>query len=104
MMNLRPHFPHASKLLRRYLGPRPVRALAWSTARISALASWIDCCRRFTRSHSWSSMIPQRLKKLPLGNEVWDYEFLAGNSRCVGYRVYFDEGRRSQRWERMACR
>jgi hypothetical protein len=47
---------------------------------------------------------PQRLKKLPLGNEVWDYEFLAGNSRCVGYRVYFDEEQRSQRWERTACR
>ena len=42
---------------------------------------------------------PQRLKKLPTGTEVWDYEFLAGNSRCVGYRVYFDEDRRSQRWE-----
>ena len=47
---------------------------------------------------------PQRLKKLPAGNEVWDYEFLGGNSRCVGYRVYFDEDRRSQRWERTACR
>jgi len=47
---------------------------------------------------------PQRLKKLPAGIEVWDYEFLAGNSRCVGYRVYFDEDRRSQRWERTACR
>lgn len=47
---------------------------------------------------------PQRLKKLPAGIEVWDYEFLAGNSRCIGYRVYFDEDRRSQRWERTACR
>lgn len=27
---------------------------------------------------------PQRLKKPPTGTEVWDYEFLAGNSRCVG--------------------
>jgi hypothetical protein len=35
---------------------------------------------------------------------VWDYEFLAGNSRCVGYRVYFDEDRRSQRWELRNCR
>jgi hypothetical protein len=47
---------------------------------------------------------PQRLKKLPSGNEVWDYEFLAGNSRCVGYRVYFDEEQRSRRWENTACR
>jgi hypothetical protein len=47
---------------------------------------------------------PQRLKKLPPGNEVWDYEFLAGHSRCVGYRVYFDEEQRSQRWEKTACR
>ena len=47
---------------------------------------------------------PQRLKKLPAGIEVWDYEFLARDSRCVGYRGYFDEDRRSQRWERTACR
>jgi hypothetical protein len=47
---------------------------------------------------------PQRLKKLPTGSEVWDYEFLAGNSRCVGYRVYFDQDRRSQRWEPQDCR
>jgi hypothetical protein len=46
---------------------------------------------------------PQRLKKLPTGGEVWDYEFLAGNSRCVGYHVYFDEDRRSQRWEPRDC-
>jgi hypothetical protein len=46
---------------------------------------------------------PQRLKKLPTGSEVWDYEFLAGNSRCVGYRVYFDQDRRSQRWEARDC-
>jgi hypothetical protein len=47
---------------------------------------------------------PQRLKKLPDGIEVWDYEFLAGNSRCVRYRVYFDERRRSERWKREDCR
>jgi hypothetical protein len=47
---------------------------------------------------------PQRLRKLPNGREVWDYEFLAGNSRCVGYRVYFDVGRKSQRWEAQRCR
>jgi hypothetical protein len=64
-------------------------------ARIGQIAQ-DDLIRRFG--------YPQRLKKVPLGNEVWDYEFLAGNSRCVGYRVYFDEDRRSQRWERMACR
>ena len=46
---------------------------------------------------------PQRLKKLPVGTEVWDYEFLAGNSRCVAYRVYFDEDGRSQRWEPRDC-
>jgi hypothetical protein len=46
---------------------------------------------------------PQRLKKIPTGGEVWDYEFLAGNSRCVGYRVYFNEDRRSQRWEPRNC-
>jgi len=47
---------------------------------------------------------PQRLKKLPTGNEAWDYEFLAGNSRCVGYRVFFDEDRRSTHWEPQRCR
>lgn len=47
---------------------------------------------------------PQRLKKLPQGTEVWDFEFLAGNSRCVGYRVYFDESGRSERWEMTGCR
>ncbi|MCP9439337.1 MAG: hypothetical protein NHB36_05575 [Nitrospira sp.] len=47
---------------------------------------------------------PLRLKKLPLTNtEVWEYEFLAGGSRCVGYRIYFDEDQRSQRWEYMPC-
>jgi hypothetical protein len=34
---------------------------------------------------------------------VWDYEFLSGRSRCVGYRVYFDQERRSQRWETRDC-
>jgi hypothetical protein len=34
---------------------------------------------------------------------VWDYEFLAGHSRCVGYRVFFDQDRRSQRWEARDC-
>lgn len=47
---------------------------------------------------------PQRLKKLPSGGEAWDYEFLAGDSRCVGYRVFFDPELRSQRWEPTACR
>ena len=46
---------------------------------------------------------PQRLKKLPTGTEVWDYEFLSGNSRCVGYRVFFDEDQRSTRWESQDC-
>jgi hypothetical protein len=46
---------------------------------------------------------PQRFKKLPTGTEVWDYEFLSGNSQCVGYRVFFDDERRSQRWEPRAC-
>lgn len=47
---------------------------------------------------------PQRLKRLPNGTEAWDYEFLAGQSRCVGYRVYFDSERRSQRWDSITCR
>lgn len=48
---------------------------------------------------------PQRLKRLPPKNtEVWEYEFLAGGSRCVGYRIYFDEDQRSERWEKTACR
>jgi hypothetical protein len=46
---------------------------------------------------------PLRLKKLPTGSEVWDYEFLAGRSQCVGYRVYFDQDRRSHRWESRDC-
>jgi hypothetical protein len=46
---------------------------------------------------------PQRLKQSPNGTEVWDYEFLAGRSRCVGYRVHFDQDRRSQRWEPHDC-
>lgn len=47
---------------------------------------------------------PQRLKRLPNGAEAWEYEFLAGQSRCVGYRVYFDTELRSQKWESIACR
>lgn len=47
---------------------------------------------------------PQRLKRLRSGTEVWDYEFLSGRSRCVGYRVYFDEDQVSERWEPIACR
>lgn len=47
---------------------------------------------------------PQRLKRLPNGAEVWEYEFLSGQSRCIGYRVYFDAELRSQRWESLACR
>jgi hypothetical protein len=47
---------------------------------------------------------PQRLKRLRSGTEAWDYEFLSGHSRCVGYRVYFDENQRSQRWEYIPCR
>jgi hypothetical protein len=47
---------------------------------------------------------PQRVKKLKTGDEVWEYEFLAGNSRCVGYRVYFDQELLSRRWEPAACR
>lgn len=47
---------------------------------------------------------PQRLKRLSSGAEAWDYEFLAGQSRCVGYRVYFDTELRSQKWEPIACR
>ena len=46
---------------------------------------------------------PQRLKRLPTGIEAWDYEFLSENSRCVGYRVYFDEDRRSTYWEARSC-
>ena len=47
---------------------------------------------------------PQRLKQLKTGGEVWEYEFLSGNSRCVGYRVYFDEDLLSRRWEPAVCR
>jgi len=47
---------------------------------------------------------PQRLQHLRNGGEVWGYEFLAGDSRCIGYRVYFDQELRSQRWEATPCR
>jgi len=47
---------------------------------------------------------PQRLKRLPTGEEVWDYDFLSGNSECVGYRVYFDRELRSRWWEPAPCR
>jgi hypothetical protein len=47
---------------------------------------------------------PQRLKRLSNGAEAWEYEFLSGQSRCVGYRVYFDTELRSQKWEPIACR
>lgn len=47
---------------------------------------------------------PQRLKRLSTGAEVWEYEFLSGQSRCVGYRVYFDAELRSQRWDSIPCR
>lgn len=47
---------------------------------------------------------PQRMQKLATGSEVWSYEFLSGQSRCVGYKVFFDEELRSQRWESTPCR
>jgi len=47
---------------------------------------------------------PQRLKRLSSGAEAWEYEFLSGQSRCVGYRVYFDRDLRSQKWESIPCR
>ncbi len=47
---------------------------------------------------------PQRLKRLSNGAEAWEYEFLSGQSRCVGYRVFFDHELRSQKWEPIACR
>ncbi len=47
---------------------------------------------------------PQRLKRLSSGAEAWEYEFLSGQSRCVGYRVYFDTELRSQKWEPIPCR
>ena len=47
---------------------------------------------------------PQRLKRLSTGQEVWEYEFLSGRSRCVGYRVFFDEDGRSRKWEPQDCR
>ena len=47
---------------------------------------------------------PQRLKRLSNGAEAWEYEFLSGQSRCVGYRVYFDRELRSQKWEPIPCR
>lgn len=47
---------------------------------------------------------PQRLKRLSNGAEAWEYEFLSGQSRCVGYRVYFDTELRSQKWEPIRCR
>jgi len=47
---------------------------------------------------------PQRIQKLPNGTEIWGYEFLSGQSRCVGYRVFFDEALNSQRWEHAPCR
>lgn len=47
---------------------------------------------------------PQRFKRLLNGGESWEYEFLSGQSRCVGYRVYFDSELRSQNWESIACR
>jgi hypothetical protein len=47
---------------------------------------------------------PQRLKRLSNGTESWEYEFLSGQSRCVGYRVYFDAELRSQKWEPIPCR
>ncbi len=94
------------------------RLLQWCLALSSCLLSLLPACSHQPRLEAFENSIgqiaqddlirrfgyPQRLKKLPLGNEVWDYEFLAGNSRCVGYRVYFDEEQRSQRWERTACR
>ena len=46
---------------------------------------------------------PKRLKRLPTEIEAWDYEFLSENSRCVGYRVYFDKDRRSTHWEPRSC-
>jgi hypothetical protein len=95
-----------------------IRCFLWRTTRFGCFCLLLLSCSLDPRVEEFEAGIgqiaqddmirrfgyPQRLKKLSLGNEVWDYEFLAGNSRCVGYRVYFDEDRRSRRWERTACR
>lgn len=94
------------------------RILRWCLALSTCLLPLFSACSHQPRLEEFENSIghfrqeelirhfgyPQRLKKLAAGNEAWDYEFLAGNSRCVGYRVYFDEEQRSQRWERTACR
>ena len=85
-------------------GPRPIPSIA---ILLAVLISFLSSCVT-PRVEEFESSIgiatqdelihqfgyPQRLKQSPNGTEVWDYEFLAGRSRCVGYRVYFDEDRR----------
>ena len=94
------------------------RFLPWCLALLSFLLPLLPACSHQPRLEEFENSIghlgqdelirqfgyPQRLKKLLSGIEVWDYEFLAGNSRCVRYRVYFDERQRSERWERADCR
>lgn len=47
---------------------------------------------------------PQRLKRVKNGDQVWEYDFQEGESKCVTYAVRFSAGDELQQWERRDCR
>lgn len=47
---------------------------------------------------------PQRFKRLPNGDTVWEYDFLGRGDRCASYILTFDTQDHLRQWERRDCR
>jgi hypothetical protein len=47
---------------------------------------------------------PQRLKRAKNGEQVWEYDFQAGERVCVTYLVTFNTEDELRQWERRDCR
>ena len=48
--------------------------------------------------------LPQRLKRLKNGDQIWEYDFQGEESKCVTYAVTFNAEDELQQWERRKCR
>jgi hypothetical protein len=47
---------------------------------------------------------PQRFKRLPNGDQLWEYDFLGRGDRCASYVLTFDTQDQLRQWERRDCR
>ena len=47
---------------------------------------------------------PHRLKRVKNGDQIWEYDFQGGESKCVTYAVTFNAEDELQQWERRECR